>query len=157
MHILSPVTDNCPSWISRWLVGCVGLNGLLRQYFSLYRTVSQRKGERKEKWQTREKMSKQPTSAPTASVVGPCPTIIQINRMPRHWKFTQHHRSTRPPPPWIGGRRNEICGRTGYRTRDFWLLSLTRYRLRYAAFVLRRWRRECAKWRLFSCVDGWKM
>ena len=29
-----------------WLVGCFGLNGLLRQYFSLYRAVSQREGER---------------------------------------------------------------------------------------------------------------
>ena len=33
-----------------WLVGCFGLNGPLRQYFSLYRAVSQREGERKEKW-----------------------------------------------------------------------------------------------------------
>ena len=24
--------------------------------------------------------------------------MIQISRMPRHWKFTQHHRTTRPPP-----------------------------------------------------------
>ena len=32
-----------------WLVGCFGLNGPLRQYFSLYRVVSQREGERKEK------------------------------------------------------------------------------------------------------------
>ena len=32
-----------------WLVGCSGLNGPLRQYFSLYRAVSQREGERKEK------------------------------------------------------------------------------------------------------------
>ena len=31
-----------------WLVGCFGFNGPLRQYFSLYRTVSQREGERKE-------------------------------------------------------------------------------------------------------------
>ena len=31
------------------LVGCVGLNGPLRQYFSLYRAVSQRAGERKDK------------------------------------------------------------------------------------------------------------
>ena len=31
-----------------WLV-CFGLNGPLRQYFSLYRAVSQRKGEGKEK------------------------------------------------------------------------------------------------------------
>ena len=30
----------------QWLVGCFGLNGPLRQYFSLYRAVSQREGER---------------------------------------------------------------------------------------------------------------
>ena len=43
-------------------------------------------------------MSKQPPPAPTASTVGPCPTIIQISWTPRHWKFTQHHRTTRPHP-----------------------------------------------------------
>ena len=32
-----------------WLVGCLGFNGPLRQYFSLYRTISQREGERGEK------------------------------------------------------------------------------------------------------------
>ena len=32
-----------------WLVGCFGFNGPLRQYFSLYRAVSQREGVRKEK------------------------------------------------------------------------------------------------------------
>ena len=32
-----------------WLVGCFGFNSPLRQYFSLYRAVSQREGERKEK------------------------------------------------------------------------------------------------------------
>ena len=32
-----------------WLDGCFGLNGPLRQYFSLFRAVSQREGERKEK------------------------------------------------------------------------------------------------------------
>ena len=31
------------------LIGCLGLNGPLRQYFSEYRAVSQREGERKEK------------------------------------------------------------------------------------------------------------
>ena len=42
-------------------------------------------------------MSTQPPPAPTASAAGPCPTLIQISRTPRHWKFTQHHRTTRPP------------------------------------------------------------
>ena len=27
---------------------------------------------------------------PIVSAVGPCPTLIQISRTPRHWKFTQH-------------------------------------------------------------------
>ena len=42
-------------------------------------------------------MSKQPPPAPTASTEGPCPTLSQISRTPRHWKFAQHHRTTRPP------------------------------------------------------------
>ena len=42
-------------------------------------------------------MSKQPPPAPSASTIGPCPTIIQISRTPRHWKFTQHLHTTRPP------------------------------------------------------------
>ena len=32
-----------------WLLVCIRLNGPLRQYFSLYRAVSKREGERKEK------------------------------------------------------------------------------------------------------------
>ena len=60
-----------------WLVG-FGFNGHLRQYFSLYWAVSQREGERRKKGQMRVKMSKQPPPAPTASAVGPCPTVIQI-------------------------------------------------------------------------------
>ena len=32
-----------------WLVGCFGLKGSLRQYYSLYRAVSQREGGGKEK------------------------------------------------------------------------------------------------------------
>ena len=32
-----------------WLVGCFGFNDPLREYFSLYRAVSQREGEKEEK------------------------------------------------------------------------------------------------------------
>ena len=61
------------------LVGWLfGFNGPLRQYFGLNRAVSQREGERGENRQMRVKMSKQPPPAPTASAVGPCPTVIQI-------------------------------------------------------------------------------
>ena len=78
------------------LVGCFGLNGPLRQYFSLYRAVSQREGERKEMIHESQ-MYKQPPSAPTASAVDPCPTLIHFRRTLRHWKSTQHHCATRPP------------------------------------------------------------
>ena len=70
-----------------------GFYGPLRQYFSLYLAVSQREGEGKKKWQTREKMSKQPPPAHIASAIGPCPTIIQCSGTPRHWMFTQHLRT----------------------------------------------------------------
>ena len=43
-------SDNpCLNMIGCWLVGCFGLNGPLRQYFSLYRAASQREGERNKK------------------------------------------------------------------------------------------------------------
>ena len=42
--------DPCPTLIQICrLVGCFGFNGPLRQYFSLYRAVSQRKGDKEEK------------------------------------------------------------------------------------------------------------
>ena len=50
--VLIPVLTLCKRNIvssCQWLVGCFGFNGPLRQYFSLYRAVSQREGEREEK------------------------------------------------------------------------------------------------------------
>ena len=55
-------------------------------------------------------MSKQPPPAPTASAVGPCPTLTQTGRTPRHWKFTQHYRTTRPPPFVIQKVLQSIAG-----------------------------------------------
>ena len=58
-------------------------------------------------------MSKQTPPAPTASAVGPCPTPIQISRTrtPWHWKFIQHHRTTRPPQTLLrlDTRLGDIC------------------------------------------------
>ena len=61
-----------------WLVGCFGFNCPLRQYFSLYRGISQREGEREEKRQRRVKMSKQPPSTPTVCALGPCPKAKRL-------------------------------------------------------------------------------
>ena len=61
-------------------------------------------------------MSKHPPPAPTTSAVSPCLTMIQISRTPRHWKFTQHHRTARPPrtPLHIGvGRFRKLGGQGG--------------------------------------------
>ena len=163
-----------------WLVGCFGFNGPFRQYFSLYRALSQREGQREEKRYRRVKMSKQPPTrtyckhnsgwsggamvlgkrpvpgrptiwiivgqGPTALAVGtgggcldisifiypfsplspslwetaryrlkyclkgplnpnqptnkhnrPLPYYHPNCRTPRHWKFTQDHRTTQPP------------------------------------------------------------
>ena len=80
-----------------WLVGCFGFDGPLRQYFSLYRAVSQREGERGE----RIDESKNVQTTPTRTYCKrnrPLPYCNQNCRMPQHWKVTQHHRTTRPPP-----------------------------------------------------------
>ena len=46
-------------WI--WLVSCFGFNGHLRQYFSLYRAVSQRVRKKREKIDKRKKCPNNPT------------------------------------------------------------------------------------------------
>ena len=49
-YFLLLINVDMPIIVDFWLlVGCFELNGPLRQYFSLYRTVSQREGERREK------------------------------------------------------------------------------------------------------------
>ena len=80
-----------------WLVGCFGFNGPLRQYFSLYRAVSQREGERREKIDESKNVQTTPTRT-YCKRNRPLPYCNQNCRTPRHWKFTQHHRTTRPPP-----------------------------------------------------------
>ena len=106
-HICSRNGHSTHEWFSGvkkgtygcWLVGCCGLNGPLRQYFSLYRAVSQREGERGEK---RIDVCKNVQTTPTRTHYKrsrPLPYCNPNCRTPRHWKFTQHHRTTRPPPP----------------------------------------------------------
>ena len=77
-----------------WLVGCFGFNGPLRQYFSLYRAVSQRGEKEERKKYRRVKMSKQPPPARNR----PLPYYDQNCRTPRYCKFTLDHSTTRPPP-----------------------------------------------------------
>ena len=78
------------------LVGCVGFNGPLRQYFSLYRAVSQREGERGERIDETKNVQATPTRT-YCKRNRPLPYCNPNCRTPRHWKFTQHHCTTRPP------------------------------------------------------------
>ena len=77
-------------------------------------------------------MSKHPPPAPTASAIGPCPTMMQISRTPRPWKFSQHLRTTRPPPYIKRERERErecVCACVlFYNTKDwmqFYISGLT--------------------------------
>ena len=92
-----------------WLVGYFGFNGPSRQYFSLYRAVSQREGERKEKGWVRVKMSKQPPPAPTASAAGPCPTVIQIVGRPGTVSLPSTIAPPDPPPPPPDAKVCNVC------------------------------------------------
>ena len=79
----------------------------------------------------RVKMSKQPPPAPTASAVGPCPTLIQTSRTPRTWKFIQDHRTTRPPPPPPGARAYSDRGVGILSFLSPYLWETARFRLKY--------------------------
>ena len=50
LNLIESVSEGFPTYsYIHWFVGCFGVNDPLRQYFSLYRVVSQREGERGEK------------------------------------------------------------------------------------------------------------
>ena len=72
-----PLSPKQPTHQVGWLVGCFGFYGPLRQYFRLYRAVSLRGRKRRERIEE-SKNSKQPPPAPTASAVGPCPTVSKL-------------------------------------------------------------------------------
>ena len=81
-----------------WLVGWLfGFNDPLRQYYSLYRVVSQREGERGERMEESKNVQTSPTRT-YCKRNRPLPYYQSNFRTPRHWKFTQDHRTTRPPP-----------------------------------------------------------
>ena len=51
------------------MVGCFGFNGPLRQYFSLYRAVSQREGEREERIDESKNVQILYSSAPKKKII----------------------------------------------------------------------------------------
>ena len=73
-----------------------GFNGPLRQYFSLYRAASQREGERGEQIVESKNVQTTPTRT-YCKHSRPLPYYHPNCRTPLHWKFTQNLRTTRPP------------------------------------------------------------
>ena len=106
-------SDYCQSQLShaKWLVGCFEFNGPLRQYFSLYRAVSQREGERGERIDESKNVQ---TTRTYCKRNRPLPYCNRNSRTPRHWKFTQHHRTTRPPPSQAKIMKNFEAQINGY-------------------------------------------
>ena len=92
-----------------WLVDCFVFNGPLRQYFSLYRAVSQREGERGEKIEESKNDQTTPPARTCCKRNRPLPYYHPSCRTPRHWKFTQDHRTTRPPTPGTGSLPRTIA------------------------------------------------
>ena len=79
-----------------WLVGCFRL---LREYFSLYQTVSktERGKKKREMIDEREKCPNNLHPHLLRLQQALARLLSKISRTPLHWKFTQHHRTTRPP------------------------------------------------------------
>ena len=97
-YLENAVSNAKPYYLQSWLVGWLfwGLTALW-DGISVYIGPSPREREWERRNDRREKNNPNNPTAPTASAIGPCPTIIQISRTPWHWKFTQHHHTTRPP------------------------------------------------------------
>ena len=66
-----------------WLV-VLDLTAIETVFQSISGRLPERGRKKREMIDERKKTSKQPPPAPTASAVGPCPTIIQSSRTPRH-------------------------------------------------------------------------
>ena len=83
-----------------------------RPFETVFQSISGRLPERgrKKREVIDERKNVQTTPpAPIESTVGPCPTVIQISRTPRHWKFTQHLCTTRPPLDTSSCRDDHLC------------------------------------------------
>ena len=79
------------------LVDCFVLNGPLRQYFRLYRVISRSLRKRREKIEEGKNIQTTPIRT-YCKRNRPLPYYHPNCRTPRHWKYTQDHRMTRPLP-----------------------------------------------------------
>ena len=78
-------------------VGCFGFNG---PFETIFQSISSRLSKRGRKRRERIDESKNVQTIPTCTYCKrsrPLPYCNANCRTPRHWKFTQHLRTTRPP------------------------------------------------------------
>ena len=81
-----------------YLVGCFGV---YRPFETVFQSISGRLPKRGRERKERIDESKNVQTTPTRTYCQcsrPLPYCNPNSRTPRHWKFTQHHRTTRPPP-----------------------------------------------------------
>ena len=121
-----------PNWTVGWLVGCFGFNGPFRQYFSLYRAVSQREGERRERID-KSKIVQTIPPAPTASAIGPCPTAIKIVGRPGTGSLPSTIAPPNHPPP-LTGQYVLVCLKILYEYTNKILFKLTHFLFRCHRF-----------------------
>ena len=79
--------------------GLVGWFWVKRPFETVFQSISgchPKEGERVKKGQMTVKMSKQPPTRTDCKRSRPLPYYNPNCRTPRHWQFTQHHRTTRP-------------------------------------------------------------
>ena len=80
-----------------WLVGCFGFKS---PFETVFQSISGRLPKRGRKRRERIDESKSVQTTPTRTYCKcsrPLPYCNPNCRTPRHWKFTQHHCTTRPP------------------------------------------------------------
>ena len=67
----------------------------LRPFETVFQSISDLEKEEEKKNNKREENVQRNSPAPTLSAAGPCTSVIQISRTPRHWKFypaPSHHK-----------------------------------------------------------------
>ena len=103
-----PESSHHPTTPSKtgWLVSCFGFNG---PFETVFQSISGRLLKRGRNRRERIDTSKNDQTTPTCTFCKRSRSLPYCNpkcRTPRHCKFTQHHRTTRPPPVrrgWSGG------------------------------------------------------
>ena len=104
-------------WVNMvgWLVGWFWV---YRPFETVFQSISGRLPKRGRKRKERIDESKNVQTTPTRTYckrIRPLPYCNPNCRTPRHWKFAQHHRTTRPPHNMVGPGR--VAQSVGHLTR----------------------------------------